>query len=166
MLCSLQMVSTSPFPNATPRRSPPSLLAVCTRFVVALGPTTQSIAVVFVVHWGRFATLSPAVASPVRAPWTLQRWATVGRSSPSVRVEVAILSGPLVAACVSPPLILRTRRMKRSGGGDIHQSSPQPSFSCRGVYARAAASPWVRVGAEGVHDCMVVSCKQDFEAWW
>ena len=65
-----------------------------------------------------------------------------------------------------PPLILRTRRMKRFGGGDVHRSSPQPSFSCRGSYARAAATPWVRVGAEGVHGCMVVSSKQNFEAWW
>ena len=55
--------------------------------------------------------------------------------------------------------------MKRSGGGDVHWSSPQPSFSSKGVYARAAAVPWVRVGVEGVHDCMVVSNKQDFEAW-
>ena len=124
--------SPSPFPNTMPCCSPPSLFTLCTRFVVALGPTSRSIAVVFVVHRGRFATLSPAVSSPVRAPRTLRRWATVGRSSPSVCVKVAILSGPLVAACVSPPLILRTRRMKRSGGGDIHRSSPQPSFSCRG----------------------------------
>jgi hypothetical protein len=158
-------ISNSPFPSTTPRRSPPSLLALCTRFVVASSPTSRFIAAVFVVHRGRFATLSPAVASPVRAPWTLQQWATVGCSSPSVRMEVDILSGPLVAACVSPPLILSNRRMIRSGGGDIHRSSPQPSFSCGGVYARATASPWVRVGGEGVHDCMVVSNKQDFDAW-
>ena len=55
-----------------------------------------------VVHRGRFNMLSPAVASPVRAPRTLRRWATVGRSSPSFCVKVAVLSGPLVAACVSP----------------------------------------------------------------
>ena len=38
----------------------------------------------------------------------------------------------LVAAFCFPPLILWTQRMKRSGGGDVHQSSLQPPFSCRG----------------------------------
>ena len=42
MLRSLRMVSTSPFPNATPCRLPPSLLAVCTRLLGASGPTMQS----------------------------------------------------------------------------------------------------------------------------
>ena len=60
---------------------------------------------------------------------------TTGHSGPLVPVsprEVAILSGPWWSRLVSPPLILQTRRLKRSGGGDIHRSLPQPSFSSRG----------------------------------
>jgi hypothetical protein len=102
-LCSPQVVSPHPFPvpRLVVRPLPCSLSALGYESLRAL-PRDPSPSFSFVI--GARSPHVTAVDIPSRAPLrTLRRWATVGRSSPSVCVEVAVLSGPLVAACVSPP---------------------------------------------------------------
>ena len=129
-----------PFPNATPRRLPPPLFALCTRFLAGVfGPYLAIHCRCIVHHW---STVLYAVTGVDLIPVSLR--------------EVSVLSEPYIGiARVSPPCLgIRTNEM--TGGGDFRRSSLLPSFSGSTLNKLAAAVPWVRVGAEGDHDCMVV----------
>ena len=68
----------------------------------------------------------------------------MGYGGPLVPVslrKVVFLSGPVVAASCIPPLDSPDSTNEMTGGGDVHRSSPQPSFSSKGFYVRAAAVP-------------------------
>jgi hypothetical protein len=122
VLCSLQMVSTSPFPNATPCRLPPSLLAVCTWLLGALGPTTQSISVVFVFHRGTVTTRHHCGYSAFQYLMNALKMGHCGPLVPVSSLKVAVLSGPFSGRVRFLPPCSQDWSNEVIGGGNVHGS--------------------------------------------
>ena len=87
-------------------------------------------------------------------PQMLQRWATVGRLSPSVCAKLPSSLGRSVAALDFPPLS-RDRLNEVIGGGDTHRSLMLPSFSGSNLFR----APPQRPGSASER-------KETMTAWW